>query len=117
MTHNRLQLLTERHRHLRHTFASLIKSSLHRSILHIKLICDRRALSKRLSRFLLLPPHHIEVASKCRNHLRSTGTILAHVLEHWSQHIDVAKFVQTIQQHKKSLVSTLLQRFVKLLRI
>ena len=90
---------------------------MHRSILHIELICDRRTLRKRLSSFLLLPPHHIEVASKSRNHLRSTSTILAHVLEYWSQYVDVAEFVKTIQQHKQSLVSALLQRFVKLLSI
>ena len=117
MLHYRLQLLTECHRHLRHTLASLVKSCLHRTVLHIKLICDRRTLRKRLSSFLLLPPHHIEVASKSRNHLRSTSTILAHVLEYWSQYVDVAEFVKTIQQHKQSLVSALLQRFVKLLRI
>ena len=117
MAHNRLQLLTECHRHLRHALASLVKSCLHRSILHIELICDRRTLCKSLSSFLLLPPHHIEVASKSRNHLRSTSTVLAHILEYWSQYVDVAEFVKTIQQHKKSLVSTLLQRFVELLRI
>ena len=117
MLHYRLQLLTECHRHLRHALASLVKSCLHRSILHIKLIRYRCTLSKRLRRFLLLPPHHIEVASKRRYHLRSTSTILAHILEHWSQHINIAQFVKTIQQHKKSLVSALLQRFVELLRI
>ena len=117
MLHYRLQLLTECHRHLRHTLASLVKSCLHRTVLHIELICDRRTLRKRLSSFLLLPPHHIEVASKSRNHLRSTSTILAHILEYWSQYVDVAEFVQTIQQHEKSLVSALLQRFIKLLRI
>ena len=117
MLHYRLQLLTECHRHLRHTLASLVKSGLHRRVLHIKLIRDRRTLRKRLISFLLLPTHHIEVASKSRNHLRSTSTILAHILEHWSQHINVAQFVKTIQQHKKSLVSTLLQRFVELLSI
>ena len=117
MAHNRLQLLTECHRHLRHSLASLVKSCLYRSILHIELICDRRTLCKSLSSFLLLPPHHIEVASKSRNHLRSTSTVLAHILEYWSQYVDVAEFVKTIQQHKKSLVSTLLQRFVELLRI
>ena len=117
MLHYRLQLLTECHRHLRHALASLVKSCLHRSILHIELICDRCTLRKRLSSFLLLPPHHIEVASKSRNHLRSTSTILAHVLEYWSQYVDVAQFVKTIQQHEKSLVSALLQRFVKLLSI
>ena len=117
MLHYRLQLLTKCHRHLRHTLASLVKSCLHRTVLHIELICDRRTLRKRLSSFLLLPPHHIEVASKSRNNLRSTGTILAHILEDWSQYVDVAQFVKTIQQHKKSLVSTLLQRFVELLSI
>ena len=117
MAHNRLQLLTECHRHLRHALASLVKSCLHRSILHIKLIRYRCTLSKRLRRFLLLPPHHIEVASKRRYHLGSTSTILAHVLEYWSKYVDVAEFVKTIQQHKKSLVSTLLQRFVELLSI
>ena len=117
MLHYRLQLLTECHRHLRHTLASLVKSCLHRRVLHIELICDRCTLRKRLSSFLLLPPHHIEVASKSRNHLCSTSTILAHILEDWSQYVDVAQFVKTIQQHKKSLVSTLLQRFVELLRI
>ena len=117
MLHYWLQLLTECHRHLRHALASLVKSCLHRRVLHIELICDRRTLHKRLSSFLLLPPHHIEVASKSRNHLRSTGTILAHILEDWSQYVDVAQFVKTIQQHKKSLVSALLQRFVKLLSI
>ena len=117
MLHYRLQLLTECHRHLRHTLASLVKSCLHRTVLHIKLIRDRRTLRKRLSSFLLLPPHHIEVASKSRDHLGSTGTILAHILEDWSQYVDVAQFVKTIQQHQQSLVSALLQRFVKLLRI
>ena len=62
--HYRLQLLTECHRHLRHTLASLVKSCLHRTVLHIKLIRDRCTLRKRLSSFLLLPSHHIEVASK-----------------------------------------------------
>ena len=64
MLHYRLQLLTECHRHLRHALASLVKSSLHRTVLHIELICDRCTLRKSLSCFLLLPPHHIEVASK-----------------------------------------------------
>ena len=117
MFHYRLQLLTECHRHLRHTLASLVKSCLYRRVLHIKLIRDRCTLRKRLSSFLLLPTHHIEVASKSRNHLRSTSTILTHVLEDWCQYVDVTQFVKTIQQHKKSLVSTLLQRFVELLRI
>ena len=117
MLHYRLQLLTECHRHLRHTLASLVKSCLHRCVLHIELICDRRTLRKSLSRFLLLPPHHIEIASKSRDNLRSTSTILAHILEYWSQYVDVAEFVKTIQQHEKSLVSALLQRFVELLRI
>ena len=64
MLHYRLQLLTECHRHLRHTLASLVKSCLHRTVLHIELIRDRRTLRKSLSSFLLLPTHHIEVASK-----------------------------------------------------
>ena len=117
MLHYRLKLLTECHRHLRHTLASLVKSGLNRTVLHIKLIRDRCTLCKRLSSFLLLPTHHIEVASKSRNHLRSTSTILAHVLEDWCQYVDVAEFVKTIQQHEKSLVGALFQRFVELLRI
>ena len=64
MLHYRLQLLTECHRHLRHTLAGLVKSCLHRRVLHIKFIRDRCTLRKRLSSFLLLPTHHIEVASK-----------------------------------------------------
>ena len=40
MLHYRLQLLTECHRHLRHALASLVKSCLHRRVLHIELICD-----------------------------------------------------------------------------
>ena len=117
MLHYRLQLLTECHRHLRHTLASLVKSCLHRTVLHIKLIRDRCTLRKRLSSFLLLPTHHIEVASKSRNHLRSTSTILAHVLEDWCQYVDVAEFVKTIQQHEKSLVGALFQRFIELLSV
>ena len=64
MLHYRLQLLTECHRHLRHTLSCFVKSCLHRRVLHIKLIRDRCTLRKRLSSFLLLPSHHIEVASK-----------------------------------------------------
>ena len=96
MLHYRLQLLTQCHRHLRHALASLVKSCLHRRVLHIKLIRDRSTLRKRLSSFLLLPSHHIEVASKSRNHLRSTSTILAHVLEDWCQYVDVAKLMQSV---------------------
>ena len=96
MLHYRLKLLTECHRHLRHTLASLVKSGLNRTVLHIKLIRDRCTLCKRLSCFLLLPTHHIEVASKSRNHLRSSRSVLAHILEYRSQYVDVAKLMQSV---------------------
>ena len=117
MSHDRLQLLTQLYRHFRYTLASFVKSSLHRIVLHVVFFRDRVSFLKSLSRFLLLPAYHFQITSQCRNHLSCTGTILAHVFEDRSQHVDVTQGVQLLQEHQQTLIGVPCDRLFEFLCI
>ena len=52
-----------------------------------------------------------------RSRLSRTGTVLAHVLEHGCQHVDVAQFLESFEQHEQALVRGACQGLLELLGV
>ena len=117
MFHYRKQLFTQFNGKLCNSLTRLIKSCLDCIVLHVELFGHGSTLFKSLCRFLLFPLHHFKISCQCRNHLSSTGTVLAHVLEDRSQDVDVAKIMKSLNEHQQSLVGTALQCLIELLSV
>ena len=117
MFHYRKQLFTQFNGKLCNSLTRLIKSCLDCIVLHVELVGYRDALCKSTSRLLLLPLHHVEITGKGRDHLCSTGTVLAHVLEDRSQNVDVTQIMKALNKHQQTLVGTALQCLIELLSV
>ena len=117
MLHHRLQLLTQLDSHLGNTLSGLVKTGLNSRVLNVIFLGDGGRFLKSSGSFLLFPLHHIQITSECGDDLRCASTVLAHILEYWSQYIDVAQFVQGIKQHQKAFVGTAGKSLLEFLRI
>ena len=117
MAHDRHQLLAQHNSQFLYMLASLVKACLYRIVLYVVFFGDRCSLLESLCRFLLFPLHHIQITCQSRDNLGCAGTILTHILEYWSQHIDVTQLVKPFKQHQQAFIRAACQCLLETLRI
>ena len=97
MAHDRHQLLTQHNSQFFHMLASLVKACLYCVVLYVVFLGNRGGFLECLCSFLLFPFHHVQITCQSRDNLCCTSTILSHILEYWSQHIDVAQLMKPVK--------------------
>ena len=96
------------------TLSRLVKVRLHRLVLHVKLVDDRLSLTVSVVGELLPLLHEVYLVGERGEHACRPRAVKPHVLEHLGEYLEVALFLQRLQEREYRTVGVLLEHLGEL---